>query len=223
MVHSIKELESYTKGDRKMKRTTLLTVLGLGLMIVFCGCASKMADTTRTGFLSDYSKLKSHSDVSYRYVGPNIGRYSKFIIDPVKTHFHTSSKASDIPLQKLEDMRSYMNTAVVNAISERYTIVYQPGPGIARMRIAITDLKKSKVLQNIHPASKLMGSGLGGASIEMELIDSQTGAQLGAVMESQLGSRLSLDGVSSWGDAKAVMDDWAKRIRARLDEARTGS
>jgi len=204
-----------------MKRTTLLTVLALGLMVMFCGCSAKMGD--RSGFLSDYSKLKPQSDVSFRYVGSNIGRYSKFIVDPVKAHFHTGSKATEIPQQQLEDLRNYMHTTVVNAISDRYTIVFQPGPGVARLRIAITDLKKSKVLQNIYPTSKLIGSGLGGASAEMELIDSQTGAQLAAAMESQLGNRFSLDGVTSWGDAKAVMDDWSKRIRARLDEARGGS
>jgi hypothetical protein len=204
-----------------MNRTALLTVLALGLMVMFCGCSAQMGG--KTGFLSDYSRLKVYSDVSYRYVGPNIGRYSKFMVDPVKTHFHTGSKASEIPEETLGDLRNYMYVAVVNAVSERYPITHWPGPGIARIRIAITDLKKSKILQNIHPASKLMGSGLGGASIEMEVIDSETGLQLGAGVESQLGNRFSLDGVSTWGDAKSVMDDWAKRIRARLDEARAGS
>jgi hypothetical protein len=198
-----------------MKRTTLLTVLGLGLMIMFCGCAAKMGD--RTGFLSDYSKLKPYSDTSYRHVGSNWERYSKFIIDPVETHFHTGSKASDIPQQQLEDLCNYFHTALVNAVSEHYPIAYWPGPGIGRIRIAITDLKKSKVLQNIHPASKLMGSGLGGASAEIELVDSETGLQISAAIESQLGNRFSLDGVSSWGDAKAVMDTWAKRVGARFD------
>jgi hypothetical protein len=65
-----------------------------------------------------------------------------------------------------------------------------------------------------------MGTGLGGASMEFEVLDSQTGVQIGAAIESQLGNRLSLKGMSKWGDAKAVMDDWAKRLRARLDEAR---
>jgi len=204
-----------------MKRTALLTVLALALVVMLCGCTAKMGD--RTGFLSDYSKLKAHSDVSYRYVGSNLGRYSKFIIDPVKTHFHTGSKASKIPEQELEDLNNYMHVAVVNAISERYAIAFQPGPGIARIKIALTDVKKSKVLQNIYPTSKLIGTGLGGASIEMEVVDSETGVQLGAGIESQLGNRLSLDGVTKWGDAKAVMDDWAKRIRARLDEAHGGA
>ncbi len=54
--------------------------------------------------------------------------------------------------------------------------------------------------------------------MEAELLDSQTGAQIAAVVETQSGNRLSLDGVSKWGDTEAVMKDWAKRFRKRLDE-----
>jgi hypothetical protein len=50
------------------------------------------------------------------------------------------------------------------------------------------------------------------------LVDSQTGEQIGAPVESQKGSRISLEGLKKWGDAKAFMDEWAKRFRKRLDE-----
>ncbi len=51
------------------------------------------------------------------------------------------------------------------------------------------------------------------------MIDSQTGRQIGAIVESQLGERLSMAGITTWGDAKQIMDNWAKRLRKRLDEA----
>jgi hypothetical protein len=38
------------------------------------------------------------------------------------------------------------------------------------------------------------------------------------VVQSQQGNRLTFDGLSQWGDAKGVIDDWAKRFRKRLDE-----
>ena len=208
-----------------MKKTSLLMLLAIGIMVVQCGCGAQRAQ--RTGFLSDYSKLKPYSDVSYRNIPSQatIRRYSKFIVDPVVIHFHTGSKAIEertkgkITEQDITDLKNYMHDAIVNAISDRYGIAYRPGPGVARVRIAITDLKKSNVLMNIHPGSKLLGSGLGGASLEAEWLDSQTGKQIAALVESQLGDRLSLDGLSEWGDAKAIMDDWAKRFRTRLDEA----
>lgn len=208
-----------------MNRTCVSTVVVSCIMAVMCGCAAQRAQ--RTGFLSDYSKLKPYSDVSYRNIPSQatIRRYSKFIIDPIVVHFHTGSKAIEerskgkIKEQDIVDLKNYMHDAIVDAISDRYKIAYRPGPGVARVRIALTDLKKSNVLMNIHPGSKLLGSGLGGASLEAEWLDSQTGVQIAALVESQLGNRLSLDGLSEWGDAKAIMDGWAQRFRDRLDEA----
>ena len=200
-----------------MNKTKLLTVLAIALMVIQCGCSAKLG--RQTGFLSDYSKLDRQSDVSYRYIGPNLGAYSQFIVDPVKIHFHASSKGGKLSAEDITDLQNYMHTAIVSAISDRYSIVYRPGPGVARLRLALTDLKKSKIVQNIWPGSKLAGTGLGGASLEAELVDSRDGTQIGAVVESQLGNRMSLEGLSTWGDAKSVMDDWAKRLRERLDEA----
>jgi hypothetical protein len=175
-----------------------------------------------TGFLTDYSKLQAQSDVSSRYLAPGnrLGSYSKFIIDPVAIHFHTRSKAAEkLKEEDLRDLKNYMHEALVKAIEDRYEVVFRPGPGVARLRAALTDLKKSGIVQNVLPIGKAIGSGLGGASLEAELLDSQTGEQIAALVESQLGERLSLDGYSTWGDAKAIMDRWGKLFRERLDEA----
>jgi hypothetical protein len=203
-----------------MKKISLLIMVAVGLIAVQCGCTAQKAG--KTGFLSDYSKLRAQSDVSARYLAPGnrLASYSKFIVDPVAIHFHTGSKAAEkLKEEDLRDLRNYMHEALVNAIEDRYEIVYRPGPRVARLRSALTDLKKSGIVQNIIPVGKAIGGGLGGASLEAELLDSKTGEQIGAIVESQLGKRLSLDGYSTWGDAKAVMDSWAKRFRKRLDEA----
>ena len=200
-------------------------MLAVGIMVVQCGCGAKKAQTT--GFLSDYSMLQAQSDVSARYIAPGtpLKNYSKFIIEPVVIHFHTGSKAIEqrskgkLKEEDLTDLKNYMHDAIVEAIKDRYEVVYRSGPGVARLRAAITDLKKSGVVQNILPIGKVAGTGLGGASIEVELLDSQTGKQIGALVESQVGKRLSLDGYSTWGDAKGIMDGWAKRFRERIDEA----
>jgi hypothetical protein len=40
---------------------------------------------------------------------------------------------------------------------------------------------------------------------------------LAAAVESQLGNRFSLEGLSTGRDAKAIMDRWAKEFRRQLD------
>ena len=198
-----------------MKNNVL--VIGLIIMVtIVCGCVPKKPATT--GFLSDYSRLEPFSGTSMRYVDrAALGTYSSFIVDPVISRIYGEARAK-ISAEDLKDITSYMHAAVVRELSGRYAIAYRPGPGVARIRIAITDLKKSNPVLNTLPQTKLAGVGLGGASMEAEMIDSQTGRQIGAVVESQIGERLSLAGMTTWGDAKQVMDNWAKRLKTRPDE-----
>ncbi|MHC4203847.1 MAG: DUF3313 domain-containing protein [Planctomycetota bacterium] len=202
-----------------MNKTSLLMVVVVGLMAMIYGCGPEKLQTT--GFLSDYSKLEAESETELRYFNPRkpLGNYSKFIIDPITVHFHSVDEGTDISSEELAEMRQYMYNAVYNAILKRYSVVRQPGPGVARLRLAITDLDKSSPALNVIPQTKLIGVGLGGASMEGELLDSVTGEQIVAVIQSQKGERLSLDGLSKWGDAKAVIDHWAEELVERLEKA----
>jgi hypothetical protein len=149
-----------------------------------------------------------------------LGIYSKFIIEPVVFRLY------NVPVGKRPDMRTrtelsnYMYQAIVKAMQERYMVVSQPAPQVARVRVAITDIDKSLSSLNVLPASKLSGIGLGGVSMEAEVIDAITGEQIGAVVQSKKGNRVSTAGLNEWGDAHAVMDEWAQRFRNVLDEAR---
>lgn len=202
-----------------MRRTHLLKVLAIGGVLGQFGCGAKKLETV--GFLSDYSHLESVSETTLRYTNPryDLSDYSKFILDPVVVHFHGEAKKPDISPKELAELRQYMYAAVFNAVLQNYDIVRRPGPGVARIRIALTDIEKSSPVMNVVPTTKLVGVGLGGVSMEAELVDSLTGEQIGAIIESQKGKRLSFKGLSRWGDAKAVMNGWAKRFKERLDEA----
>lgn len=202
-----------------MNKKLVSSLMVFFVVLIFGGCGSKQLVTT--GFLSDYSRLGMDSKSSMRYVNPRngLGNYSKFIVEPVVIHFHAKAKGKETKREELVNLKKYMYDSVVKALSGRYQIVNQAGTKVARLRIALTDIEKSSPVLNAIPQTKLSGLGLGSASMEAELIDSVTGEQIGAIVESQEGKRLSLEGLTKWGDAKAVMDGWAKRFRERLDEA----
>jgi hypothetical protein len=203
-----------------MKRTSLLMALAIIVLAMQYGCGPKGPQVT--GFLSNYSRLEAISDTSLRYINHRntLGNYSKFIIDPVDVHFHSKAKGTDISSKELAELRQYMYAVIHNVILDHYSIVRKPGPGVARIRIAITDIEKSSPVLNAVPHTKLVGAGLGGASMEGEVVDSVTGEQIAAVIHSQKGKRLSLKGLSKWGDAQAIMYGWAQSFKERLDEAR---
>ncbi len=195
-----------------MKRAILLLIL----LSVFCGCESK--EKAMTGFLSDYSKLKRESASTMRYVNEEaVKRYSSFIVDPVEVHFYKGSKSEgQLTEQQLSELTNYMHSKIVQALQGAgKTVVEQPGAGVARVRASLSDIKKSSAV-SIIPQASLLGAGIGGASMEAELVDSMTGEQLGAVVDSGTGSRVPFTNLGDLNAAKNVIDGWAKRFQNRL-------
>ncbi len=205
-----------------MKHPSLVLVAA-GVMLIVLGCTpestqSGPAQDQTTGFLSDYSKLRPDPDGSHRYINQaRLPAYSGFIIDEVVPY---AAPGIDPRVQaQLRSLAQYMRQAIIDAISDRYPVVTRPGPGVARVRVAITDFTASVPTSSV--LYTLIEYGRGGAAMEAEVIDSRTGEQIGAVIESAHGDRVSLVAETAWDDAIAVMDTWAQRFRARLDEAHT--
>jgi len=155
----------------------------------------------KTGFLSDYGKLETKSASSLQYVNDRVlDRYSRFIVDPVNVRFLEGSQASRsqeegrLSQSQIDDMTEYMHEA-------------------------FTDIDKS-YLVSYFPLTKMAGTGVGGASLEAEIVDSLTGEQIGAIVESQQGSTEPFDGLGDWDAARQVMDEWGRRFELRLSQTR---
>ncbi len=198
--------------------TTTPALFLIAATMLLGGCAAKTPPAVPTGFLSDYSRLQTVDERTMRYIGPNLRHYTTFIIDPVVVHFHDQAKRDTADPATLAHMTTYLRGGLANAIKDRYGITAQPGRGVARLRVAITDIAKASTVPKLIPIGKALGAGRGGASMEAELLDSVTGQQIGAVIQSTPGNVMSL-GAAKWGDVEAAMDEWARRFRQRLDEA----
>jgi hypothetical protein len=198
--------------DNLMRTTFLLALSAVAIMMALCGCGSSSSSPAApaTGFLSDYSRLEPISAASRRYVNPkySLRDYSSFIIDPVELRFKETTAAGVGNWDDLEKLRAYMRRAVINALEPRYTAVAtRPGPGTARIRIALTNVEKSAPFK------------VGAVSMEAELLDSRTGEQIAALIESRE-KGVPFYGWDPWSGAKAAMDDWGQRLYNRLEEAR---
>ena len=199
-----------------------MTCLLVGLMpVVISGCAAPAA---QTGFLKDYSKLQPHPDVDgrHRYINPkmNAGDYSKFIVDPVVLSLSKTGKEREVDQEDLNEQVTFFHQKIVEELEKDYQVVSSPGKGVARIRVAITDVEKTNPLLNIHPGTKLTGAGLGGAGMEAELVDSVTNETIGAAIDNQKGSRLSITAGLQWfGHAQAVMENWAADLKKFIDTA----
>lgn len=201
-----------------MNRNRDFGVLASFVVVVLhaSGCASTPAPI---GFLSDYSRLEKTGQARMGFVAPELREYDAFIIDPVEYRFTRDKEV--ITREQKAEIANYFRTSFKHVLREQgYKIVGETGVRVARLRAAITDIKKSKWYLNLHPGSKLSGAGTGGASMEGEIIDSITGEQLAGVIVAGQGSQFELDHFNALDDVEDVIDGWAKTLAGRLDAMR---
>ncbi len=206
-----------------MTRLTRVIFFGAILSTLIAGCAT-VQHPGHAGFLSDYSNLEEIDENHLAFDSGNLGNYSKFIIEPVAMLYRQPVEKRIFTDEELEDLQEHFKTAVSEALTENggYQIVEVSASGTARLRIAITDVDDTIGALNITIYTKITGAGLGGAAMEGELVDSMTGEQIAAVSRWGSGSRILRAGFTHTGDAKILMDRWAKALRKMIDEAHGG-
>ena len=106
---------------------------------------------------------------------------SKFIVDPVAINLSKEGKerAEKYNPEDLNKLAKYFRKQIETELKKDYQLVGNPGAGVMRIRTSISDVERTLPYLNIHPGTKMMGGGLGGAGAEMELLDSANGNILG--------------------------------------------
>ena len=220
----------------KKKNTMRFWVLLAGALLLTGCAASGMKDVQKTGFLSDYSQLKAGGDdrsaLYYVKPGADLKPYNKLMFDRFVVLLSDSAQFREIDPAMLKELTDYYQNAVFNAVKGGYEIVDQPGPGVLRVRVAITELNPSNpttnTLSTIVPVGMIVAGatkatsgdnlGTGEAGTEIEMLDSLTGERLAAAVDKRQGGKGMFRG--KWEDTKEAFDFWAQRFRQRLDEAR---
>lgn len=186
----------------------------ISIAILAVGCATKPA-LKESGFLADYSKLAKIDDSRMRYVSPELKDYQAFMIDPIVMKVSPSK----LDAKDRAEVANYFNSKLRETLAKRdYRLVNIPGIGVARLRVAMTDVADSTWWKKVHPGMRLTGSGTGGAAGEGELIDSISGKQLAAWIVSDTANQLDFTAFSTVADVKNVIDQWSEKLGDRLDE-----
>ena len=212
------------------------------------GCASTSStELTQSGFLSDYSKLQPDPDDPsarlYVRSGVDWRQYQKVLLEPIRVWVKDDADYKGVDPTELKALTDHFQQALVRALEPTYPVVSQPGPGVLRVRVAITDLVPTQPQVSVATVVVPFGSvasmaantaglsHLGQTAIEAEFLDSQTHQVLAAFMDRNVGRKFNFSqGVSgainsygnafnTWAYARAAFDAWAQLLRQRLDEA----
>lgn len=203
-----------------MHRSVLSTVVLAAALCFLGGCAAPVSEPEQTGFLSDYSNLELVKEGNIIYVGDRLDQYESFIIDPIAILFRQDPEDQEFTDEDLEELKAYFHAELTEQLTRNdgFALVTEPGPGVARMRIGITEVEETIGVLNLSIYTKVTGLGLGGASAEGELIDSVSGEQIAAMVRWGTGSRFLQAGLTKMGDAKIAINKWTRDLRKLLDQ-----
>jgi len=211
-----------------------LLIASLALCFLAAGCSAKKMELTESGFLSGYSGLEPDegSDGMHVYRNPYINidkRYDKVLIAPVKFELDPSLEEA-MDYDDRTKIADYFHEQLIEGLIANYEIVDEPGEDVMLFRAAITDVAPNKVYLNLHWSTTLIGGGIGGASLEAELVDSITNERILSFVDAKKGKSAFQepkhlidnysDGLTKWGHTKQVLGDWAKVMVQNLDGLR---
>ncbi|MDP3584758.1 MAG: DUF3313 domain-containing protein [Thiobacillus sp.] len=204
-----------------MKKAVRLVSMG-ALLASFALTSAGTALAEDSGYLGDYAALKEVKDAAgdkvMRYVNPKLkpGTYQAVMIDP--TQYYPAPKPSaQISSHALTDISNYLDKGLRDKLGAKLTIVSEPGPGVLRIRPAITavapktvGLKPYQVIPIAFVVSSVKGRGKEAAiQIEVEVVDSVTGERMGASVRKGVGAKLASDNAAlTLTDVLPLLNQW---------------
>jgi hypothetical protein len=190
-----------------------------------------------SGFLKDYSKLKPNPNLdgtaltfSRDDARKNLHKYIGVIVEPVQVYLATNADRAKFSGEVRAAAASYFQNALVRAVSSAFPVLDQPGPLTLRLRAAIIGVDVGRPVNQAGKTEQAQDRethtvNISKVGTEMELVDSQTGEQIAAMVDREslgTGAEIGSPAFSKehrWAAAREAFDGWAQRVRLFLDSA----
>jgi len=226
---------SGSRKSRECARSVLAALLGC----IAISCASEgeheqASKVFKTGFLKNYSELQAggQGQALLRYRDPSVdfSQYDKIKLEPVMVFTTQKSSLADLPIEEVQSLVDYLDGALRDRLGRDYQLVDKPGPGVMRIRVAITEADGAPAVMGtvsgngpgahlINGTRKLTGGTakfVDRAGVEVELLDSLTEQRLAAAID----RRVVQTSAENWDDIHRIYDFWADKLAERLRELR---
>ncbi len=212
--------------------------MGLLLALTLAACAGTQP-IENSGFLGGpeaYAKVKTQGravDKIWINPGTDFKKYNKIMLDEVVFYLKNNSESKAIHPEDIKELTKAYHAAFVSKLGNEYSLVKTPGPDVLRVRIAIVDIVPSNraldTITTVLPVGLAVslvksgttgaGTGVGQASMEFELLDSETNQVLAMGKDTYIGSKLNMEAkVEKWGYTEAAFEYWAESLKKGLDD-----
>jgi hypothetical protein len=201
------------------------------LVLSACGGQAGLSAQSQSGFLGDsYDRLQQvpseQSGVNiYRYKNPAfvLSNYKGLMIEPVVIYQSATSDAAGqgVTEETIQDVKTKINDALSGQAKQHFNVVTKPGPGIARLTVALTGaeaLDEGLKPRNLIPVSAVItaASRVAGVQsknamivVEAKLQDSVSGVTLGQSLYTVAGESFRLQSSSDQA-FEALATKWVK-------------
>ena len=170
-------------------------------------------------------------DRLYTKPGMNLSKYRYVMVDEVQFFLRPEAAGHGLQASDVNELANSFHKSLFAALGDAYPVVSKPGPDVLRIRLALTNVEISKPVRNIISTVTPIGlavsvgkkaatgssPGVGGASMEVELVDSMTGERLAAAIDTFNATKV--DAFTKLGAAEEAFSFWSKRLRITLDKA----
>jgi len=217
-------------------KTGIRMAMAIVIVLAFMVSTGITADKTFSGFLGDpkvYEQLKPGPEggAKLRWLKPGVDFkvYNSFMVDSVIFYLADKSEYKGIDPQEMKELADKFNKELVAAFKDKYPIVAEPGPDVARIRIAITNVKSSKPVVSAVTSIVPIGLGIslikkgatgswtgsGATSAEAMILDSMTNDVIVMAVDDKTAS--FGERFSNWGSAEEAFKFWSERIVTFMD------
>jgi hypothetical protein len=210
-----------------------LLVLLMGLMVLAaCATAPKYAGVFVPKEYTDQLKPSPYDKNALQWTSPgyDFTKINKFMVDYVVFSLAPDSEYKGIDALEMKKLADAASKALVDAIKAKYPVVSEPGPDVARVRFAITDLKQSRPV--LSAVTSVVPVGLAISIVKKGATDEWTGGGLtkGEVMvlDSMTNQVIAAgygdysakfaERFTKWGSVEDAFKHWGEMITLRLTE-----
>ena len=173
------------------------------------------ANVRRVGFLTDYAKLRPMPGggglLCWRTPGVNWSQYNKVMFERIQVYLASGTPARPIDPTDLKTLIDYFHSDLVAAIQPMAQVVNTAGPGVLRVRFALTNLVPTNTTASLVGSAAPygfvaeIGSGaadgkpagstpyLGQTGMEVQFRDGASGAVVAECADTEIGVKYAAD------------------------------
>ena len=193
----------------------------------------------QSGFMTDYSQLERAEEAPnvWRYLAPGgterIAAYNAVMIDQPEILIAEDSDYRGGKPRHMEALAETFREGLIDALSQDYTIVEEPGPNVMYASMALSDVhlkKKKKRLIGYTPIGLVGGAVAGAATsdlakkadlesavLEFEVFDSTSEERIVAVIDTR---GYDLEAPTNWAEVAIVADSYGLLALCRLNNSK---